>query len=174
MKCTSRGKISAAHFRTCALVEPVSRDDGAWLEMRDKVLHDVAHAVDGSRKHDNIGIASRLGEIPGALVDGPEFFRGALMVEIGIEADHLQRLAPVDLSLLGPAAQGETDRTADQPQSDNQHTLHQQWLAFFDGVGTTKSTITADTAPYRSRESILHHQLRCGTASSDRRRSDSP
>ena len=67
MKCTSRGRISAAHFRTCALVEPVSVDDRAWLEVRDKILHHVAHAVDGGRKHDDIGLASRLGKIPSAL-----------------------------------------------------------------------------------------------------------
>jgi hypothetical protein len=87
--------------------------------MGDKILHHVAHAVDGSRKHDYVSIASRFGEIPGAFVDGPESLRGALVIEVGIESDHLQRPATVDLSLLGPAAQGEADRTADQPQPDN-------------------------------------------------------
>ena len=101
-------------------------DDRAWLEVRSKILHHVPHCVDGGRKHDHVGIASRLGQIPSAFVDGPEFFRGALVVEIGIEADDFERLAPVDFPLLGPPAQGEADRTADQSQPDDQHTLHRR------------------------------------------------
>ena len=103
-KCTSRGKISLGPFQDLRLGRPGIRDDGAWLEMRSKILHDVAHGIDGSGEDDDIRVASRLGQIPGAFVDRAQFFRGALMVEIGIEPDHLERLAAVDFSLLGPAA----------------------------------------------------------------------
>jgi hypothetical protein len=91
------------------------RNDRAWSEVRNQILHHVAHAVDRGRKHDDIRLASRLGEFPSALVDSSEFFRGALVVEIRIEADDFERLAPIDFPLLGPPAQGQANRTADQP-----------------------------------------------------------
>ena len=87
-------------FQDLGLGGPRVRDHRSGLEIRRQVGHRLMHGCDGHREHDHVCFTRGLCQVPSALVNRAHLFGSALVVEVGVEPHHFERLAVLDLVLL--------------------------------------------------------------------------
>ena len=99
-------------------------DDSTFLEVRPDIAQQLLHFADGCAEHDDVCAFDRVGQAPFGLVDRSYFLGIALLLEVRVEADDLERGGARFRLVRRPAPEAETDRSADQAQSDDDYALH--------------------------------------------------